>query len=171
MKTAVIITLFVAFVLTGKSYAQTTILHQQQVSETVPMSSVFDTQEIRQLSSYEFDNHFFTSNNDYARKAKTQKIVAWVLAGAGAGLIATGFIVAGQDKNDTGDVIDDTFGGAAYIASGAVLGLGSIPFFILSSKNKKKAGLSGKLMIQPVYVSVPGSKGRVTSGIGINLKF
>jgi len=71
----------------------------------------------------------------YLVKSKNQKTAAWVLLGGGTALIGLGFLI-GDSKNST---FDDA-------ATGAVLGgidllstIGSIPLFIASGKNKRKA--------------------------------
>ena len=85
---------------------------------------------------------------DYAKKARNQKTIAWVLAGAGVGLFTAGVIVAGKDKNDIDDVVNDVVGGSALIAVGGLCALGSIPMFIVAGNNKKKAA-TAVIMLQP----------------------
>ena len=76
-------------------------------------------------------------------KSKKQKTAAWILLGGGGTLILTGIIIPKGEitreafflRNDyKNDGIKSTL-----IPSGAVAMLGSIPFFIASKKNKKKA--------------------------------
>jgi hypothetical protein len=85
---------------------------------------------------------------DYLMKSKKQKKVAWILLGGGAGLIVTGFVI--PQGEPTGYQIDPISGGfyeghkndgikGAFGVAGSVSMLGSIPFFIASGKNKKKA--------------------------------
>ena len=173
MKRIAVINLLLVLMLIGKSYAQTTNLYALTGSETFVSSSKFSDlgMDFNNSLYQPSERQFVMVTEDYAKKAKTQKIVAWVLVGAGVGLMTTGLIVAGKDKDDLGQAAGDTIGGAALITTGAVIGVVSIPFFIMSSKNKKKAGLSGEIMLQPIYASVPGYDGKVTPGLGINLKF
>ena len=58
---------------------------------------------------------------DYLTKSKNQKTAGWVLLGGGTALIGIGFLV--------GDSKESTFDDA----------IGSIPLFIASGKNKRKA--------------------------------
>ena len=72
---------------------------------------------------------------DYLQKSKNQKTAGWVLVGGGTALIVTGFIV-GNSENST---FDDAATGATLAGIGVLSALGSIPLFIASGKNKKKA--------------------------------
>ena len=65
---------------------------------------------------------------DYLKKSKTQKVQAFVFLGAGATTLA--IISKGNTSlNSVG----------ALLVVGSVLTLGSIPLFIASAKNKRKA--------------------------------
>ena len=80
---------------------------------------------------------------DYLKKSKAQKTTAWVFLGGGSALLLTGFIIPqgevtqenlfwfDEHKNDNVK--------SALVLSGAFAMLGSIPFFLFSSKNKTKA--------------------------------
>jgi hypothetical protein len=73
------------------------------------------------------------TKQDYMKKSKNQKITAFSLAGGGAIVWLAGVSkYMNQDDNIDG-------GGEAAMIIGGVAGLASIPLFILSSKNKKKA--------------------------------
>ena len=72
---------------------------------------------------------------DYLVKSKNQKTAAWVLLGGGVALIGTGFLV-GDGKNST---FDDAAAGAFFAGVGVLSAIGSIPLFIASGKNKRKA--------------------------------
>jgi uncharacterized membrane protein len=78
------------------------------------------------------------------QKSKKQKTAAWLLLGGGAGLITTGVIMIGGDKDPFGVVFGAsskaTTGAILTVAGGAAM-LGSIPLFIASGKNKSKASL------------------------------
>jgi hypothetical protein len=97
------------------------------------------------------------TKQDYLKKSKHQKIAAFCLAGGGAVLWLAG---ASKYMNQE-DNVDG--GGEGAMVIGGLAGLASIPFFILSSKNKKKAmSLSFKKETIPliqkssfVYRSVP----------------
>ena len=82
------------------------------------------------------------AKTDYLQKSKKQKTVAWVLLGGGATLLLTGIIIP------KGDLVQEAFLFTTYENDGVkgtfeLIGLvsmiGSIPFFIASGKNKKRA--------------------------------
>ena len=71
----------------------------------------------------------------YLVKSKNQKTAAWVLLGGGTALIGVGFLI-GDNKNST---FDDAATGAVLGGIGFLSAVGSIPLFIASGKNKRKA--------------------------------
>lgn len=85
---------------------------------------------------------------DYLQKSRNQQKAAWILLGSGAGLITTAFLLP------KGRLVRDGICIGAYcstkyknddlksviLVAGTASSLISIPFFIISSKNKKKAG-------------------------------
>ena len=86
---------------------------------------------------------------DYLRKSKNQKTAAWVLLGGGLAMAITGTIIYDRAYNKAAE--EDPFGtvlsagtnvnptGAVIATFGTLAVIGSIPFFIASGKNKKKA--------------------------------
>src|SRR4051794_4915479 len=79
---------------------------------------------------------------DYLQKSKNQKTAAWIFLGTGVALFAGGLIAHYNnvnsddfDKSIEASVGLDDATGVAML--GLLVGGGSIPFFILSSKNKK----------------------------------
>jgi hypothetical protein len=70
---------------------------------------------------------------DYAQSSKKQQKTAWILAGTGTALMVTGAIIT-KSKEDQYSYFN---GGGVISRLGLVTGLCSIPFFILSAKNKK----------------------------------
>ena len=82
-----------------------------------------------------------TSKEYYLKKSKTQKTIAWVMAGAGAALITTGLIIGTNyaESNNPLNAIDKSAGPVILIVTGSASALGSIPLFISSAKNKKRA--------------------------------
>jgi len=72
---------------------------------------------------------------DYLVKSKNQKTAAWVLLGGGTALIGLGFLI-GDSKNAT---FDDAGTGVVLGSIGFLSAVGSIPLFIASGKNKRKA--------------------------------
>lgn len=84
---------------------------------------------------------------DYLVKSKNQKTAAWVLLGGGAVLIGTGFIV-GDGKNSS---FDDAATGVFLAGIGVLSAIGSIPLFIASGKNKRRAmKASAFIKMEPV---------------------
>ena len=82
---------------------------------------------------------------EYLRKSKNQKTIAWVLLGGGIAMTITGMIIYGNDYNSAVEE-DPWLFGTNTNPAGAVIGTvgllscaASIPVFIASGKNKKRA--------------------------------
>jgi len=86
--------------------------------------------------------------SDYQLKSKKQKKTAMILLGGGAALIITSLVIPQEEP--TGFQFDPISGGiyeghkndgirGAFILAGGLSMLSSIPFFIASGKNKRKA--------------------------------
>lgn len=81
---------------------------------------------------------------DYLTKSKKQKTFAWVLVGGGAALAVVGLAIPKGEK-DGFDILtwSDTYKNedikASFILGGALSMGGSIPLFIASGRNKRKA--------------------------------
>ena len=82
------------------------------------------------------------TKQDYMKKSKHQKTAGWILMGGGATFLLTGIVIPKGALTHSG-FLDDTYKNDgikdAFDLTGIVSMLGSIPFFIASSKNKKKA--------------------------------
>ncbi len=85
---------------------------------------------------------------DYLQKSKKQKTAAWVLMGGGTALFLTGFAIPEGEYISSGNFWDDLFWGghhkndeikSTFWGIGTLSMLGSIPFFLASGKNKRKA--------------------------------
>ncbi len=86
-------------------------------------------------------------NTDYLQKCKKQKTAAWVFLSAGTAMMLTGSIIWSKEVEET--VQNDPFGifyapytttkGTGLSAAGLLVSVGSIPFFIASGKNKRRA--------------------------------
>jgi len=87
------------------------------------------------------------SKEDYLRKAKNQRIAAWVSLGGGIGMIISGFSInvseGWGDGNQNKGLWLSYVGGAAALVS--------IPLFITARKNKKRAASIG-LSNQSIYL-------------------
>lgn len=83
------------------------------------------------------------TKQDYLQKSKNKNKVAWIMAGGGATLFLTGIIIP------RGEIIHDGFFQEykndgikrSFVLTGTLSMLGSIPLFISSHHNKKKAAL------------------------------
>jgi hypothetical protein len=78
--------------------------------------------------------------NEYFKKSKSQKTIAWILAGGGAGIA-----VISIASLNWGDIVNSIEGDnssintkEAFLLIGGVAVLSSIPLFIASGKNKRK---------------------------------
>ena len=93
----------------------------------------------------------------YLKKSKRNNTIAWILLGSGIGIGVTGVIQINHDKNIPPCyfcIVD--FNGIDLAVIGGAMSLLSIPFFISSSKNKRKAGtlnLSNQQIFMPRYSS------------------
>jgi len=80
--------------------------------------------------------------SDYYKKSKNQKTVAWILLGSGVALVTGGLIAHYNYINNQDDPfaeLTETTTGEVVAGIGLLVAGGSIPLFIASSKNKKKA--------------------------------
>jgi hypothetical protein len=86
---------------------------------------------------------------DYLQKSKNQRTAAWVLLGGGIAMTVTGTVIYGNAYDKAAE--DDPFGtlvsfgtnvnptGAIIATAGLLAAASSIPFFIASGKNKRRA--------------------------------
>jgi len=84
----------------------------------------------------------------FIAKSKKQKAVAWTLLGTGAAAIISGAIIDNSNKGE-----EQTYTGGFLEIGGVICTLTSIPFFISSSKNKKRAAaltINYQKMLLPV---------------------
>ena len=96
-----------------------------------------------------------TIQSDYLKKSKNQKTAAWILLGGGAALLIVGAVIPkGEEQWDTyygfpiKDNKNDGIKGLLYL-TGTLSMIGSIPLFIASGKNKRRAiSVSADLQMQ-----------------------
>ena len=74
-------------------------------------------------------------NTDYLQKSKRQKSAAFSFLGGGSALIITGLLIGNRKNSSFGDAAT----GAIVGGLGIVSVIGSIPLFIASGKNKRRA--------------------------------
>ena len=72
----------------------------------------------------------------FLERSRNQKTTAWILLGAGTAAIVSGVLVEAPHRG-TGN--SQSFTGGLITVGGIIGTLTSIPFFISSSKNKKRA--------------------------------
>ena len=79
---------------------------------------------------------------NYQNKSKNQKKVALIMLGGGTTFVLTGMIIPHGEVVHAGFLGDDYKNDgirSSFQSTGIIFMLASIPFFIASSKNKKKA--------------------------------
>ena len=85
------------------------------------------------------------TGSDYLKKSKNQKKAAWIFLGSGFAVSAAGLIVSTIGVAEeftgvfTGQESKKFETGAAIFYIGVAAMLTSIPFFVIASKNKKRA--------------------------------
>ena len=154
--------LFISFILAialispeNKSYAIS--FSNPDTASLSPSASSMKTSEFIKLSPGDFalptgkKLSFFekvASNDDYLKKSKNQKTTAWILLGGGAALIGAGYLI---DFTAAPGSFDDIAKKGAVVAVGAISSIVSIPFFIASAKNKRRA------MAATAHLEIQGS--------------
>ena len=111
-------------------------------------------------------NKAATVNTDYLKKSKSQKTTAWVMLGGGAAFILIGDLIG----NSKGSSFSDAGTGVVIAGIGVLSMIGSIPVFIASAKNKRRAmSMSFKNETMPqvqkssfVYKSIPSLTLRIS---------
>ena len=107
----------------------------------------------------------------YLNKSKNQKTAGYILAGGGAALIISGIIVGNDDTNNDPNELDfgpDFEVGTWLLGGGIVSGLASIPFFISSGNNARKAAT---IAIRQQKIIIPRGNSQATVlQPGISLK-
>ena len=154
--------------------------------------SFLNAQGINELSSYKLQSNISTvsknsmslltltapsfssqnniSNINYGKKSRNQKTAAWVLLGGGFAMVTTGILLAAtkvttdfisvfflepQSSNYTGENI--------LIIAGSASMLSSIPLFVASAKNKRRAML--EIKDQKTAFGLPIATGKNITGL------
>ncbi|MFV5702655.1 hypothetical protein ACM55F_12360 [Flavobacterium sp. XS2P12] len=98
------------------------------------------------------DNEF--SKEYYLKKSKNQKTTGWILLSGGTIMTVVGVIGFSDSWYSSSNATTDAYG--FIMLGGVVSGLGSIPFFIMSGNNARKAATIS-LINQPVFSPMQGS--------------
>ena len=104
------------------------------------MKKIFFCLTLLLLTVKSFSQTPALSKEDYLKKSKTQKTVGWVMLGGGVAMTTIGYVIITQQVND--DPLNAITTGQGYVVlmiAGAATALGSIPFFISSAKNARRA--------------------------------
>ena len=81
---------------------------------------------------------------DYDLKSKNQKNAAWVLLGGGTALVAAGLLIGNRNASS----FDDAATGAIMGGLGVISALGSIPLFLASGRNHRRAIGTAQIRLQ-----------------------
>jgi len=121
------------------------------------------------LSSYSQTLNPTLTKDAYLQKSKKQKTTGWVLFTGGTTMALIGGLVFSDNFDYGSDAATDSSG---YLVLGGVfVDLLSIPFFISSAKNARKAAsisLNTQKLSLPVYnISIPKQQMALTLRIGL----
>ena len=98
--------------------------------------SLINKPDSKTISAFNADT-IIKNYSYYLQKSKNKRTAGWVFLGGGVVAIGAGLAI-GANKNAT---FDDAATGGIIAVVGALASLGSIPFFVSASSNKRKAGL------------------------------
>lgn len=103
--------------------------------------------------SQQLDPEKMKVRDDLLQKSKNQKTTAFLMLGLGAAAAVAGTIIFEQNFDIWDDSNDQAAGtGAVLATAGGLSMLGSIPFFIASSKNKGRAmGMSAGIRVEKMF--------------------
>jgi uncharacterized membrane protein len=94
------------------------------------------------------------SKEYYLKKSKNQKTTGWILLSGGTLMTVVGVIGFSDSWYSSSNSTTDAYG--FIMLGGVISGLGSIPFFIMSGNNARKAATIS-LINQPVFSPMQGS--------------
>lgn len=124
----------------------------------IPKYSVFGQQNNEGSATPDF----------YLQQSKRQKSTGWILLGVGTAMMVGGAATfeSSWGSNDYGTT---DFGGVVLL-TGIVVDAVSIPFFISSGRNKRRATLGLNYQnVQPKISPIPSQKGIVTLSMTLDL--
>jgi len=110
-----------------------------------------------------------TQKDIYLRKSRGQKTAGFVMLGIGTASFITGAVMMGNSEYF---ILDEEFyDGAGLMLLGTLIDLGSIPFFISSAKNKKRA-MSMAVINEPIPKEmIPLVKQHSIAALSVKWKF
>ena len=131
---------------------------------------------VNSIFSQQINSKPVLTKQDYLKKSKTQKTVGWILAGAGAGMSV--LAIATTDYDDLANVLQGDNSSintkSAFLIIGGITAVSSIPFFISSGKNNRRAmTATTSLKFEKLPEHLPGNIQRniyPALSININLK-
>lgn len=114
-------------------------------------------------------NTYKVDANTLLQKSQKQKTTSFILLGGGACIAALAYIIASADP--IGTVTDEkkSTNLGVLLASGGAVMLSSIPFFIASGKNKRKANLM--LKDEAVFFNQELNKNEHLIAVGIKINW
>lgn len=160
--------IFVTLILLSAGY----VTNAQNIT---PGQPVVKTDLINPVNFFENGRYNHVPSNeeasDYLLKSRNQKTGAFILMGLGCAAVITGIIIESKNSVDNlySTIVDESTNNSGAIIAGAGAGLilGSIPLFIASSRNKKKANVSAGS--QPTGFGVPANIGKNITGISMTI--
>ncbi len=112
-------------------------------------------------------------NTAYWKKHKRLKRWAWGTLGAGVPVTFVGCLVELAVHYNDDPYDDNTFGLYTPLLVGAALMLSSIPLFVFSYTNAKKAkqSVSANFTVDNIYVEQPNGRRQTQPAVGIQINF
>lgn len=112
------------------------------------------------------------SKEYYLQKSESQKTTGWILLGGGTAMAVVGIIIAANDNPGPYDIYGSNFEtGSFLMGAGFIADLVSIPFFISSGKNARRAA---NISLHRQKIAVPGQNGfsiRMQPGVTLTMGF
>mgnify|MGYP003585762110 CR=1 FL=1 len=103
------------------------------------LSIVTEPSLFAQRDTVAIDSTNYNLATNYMKKSKNQKTIGWIMVGAGTALIIAGAVTNSSSSDIGWESLNKDINQGILIASGSLVGIGSIPLFLASSKNRKKA--------------------------------
>jgi len=129
----------------------------------------FLTVSLFTLSSFSQTLNPTLTKDDYLQKSKKQKTTGWILFIGGTTMAVIGGLVFSDNFDYSSNVATDASG--YLVLGGLFVDLLSIPFFISSAKNNRKAASislnTQKLSLPEYNISIPKQQIALTFKIGL----